>query len=202
MSILHVFLRNNDGLSLLYLSNVQDTAGEEKYASLSAFYCRESSVAILAFDLTSRESLDKLNEIFIPLLADSVQSCLTVVVGTKLDLVASEGQQVKSSEGQQLAEQQLAFHLERAQQTNPDSYLKDIDGRKLYFETSAKDDVGISELFEKIQGIVIPQLQKVAPPTATKEGRAKSIKLDEPLPRKDKSAPRGNSGRCCGSSID
>lgn len=184
---------------ILLLLLLQDTAGEEKYASLSAFYCRETSVAILSFDLTCRESLDKLNEIFIPLLADSVQSCLTVVVGTKLDLVESEGRQVKTSEGQELAVRQLAYHLEQAQKTNPDSFLKHIDGKQLYFETSAKDDVGITELFEKIQSIIIPQLQKVAPAAATKEGRAKSIKLDEPLPRKEKVARRGNSGRCCGS---
>ena len=186
-------------------STIQDTAGEEKYASLSAFYCRETSVAILTFDLTSRESLDKLNEIFIPLLADSVQSCLTVVVGTKLDLVSSEGRQVKSSEGEALAEQQLAYHVEQAKKANPHTYLKDLDGKKLYFETSAKDGVGIDELFEKIQSIIIPQLEKVAPQTS-KEGRAKSIRLDEPVPSKSKAAATrsGGSGRCCsgGSSLD
>lgn len=145
--------------------------------------------------------MDKLNEIFIPLLADSVDSCLTVVVGTKLDLVSSEGRQVKESEGRELAEQQLAFYLERAQKTNPNSYLKDIDGKKLYFETSAKDNIKINELFEKIQSIVLPQLQKLAP---TKEGRAKSIRLDDPIPSKGKGGHgqgRG-SGRCCGGGGD
>lgn len=180
----------------------QDTAGEEKYASLSAFYCRESAVAILAFDLTNRESLNKLNEIFIPLLADSVESCLTVVVGTKLDLVESEGRQVKASEGQELAAEQLAFHLERAQRSNPDSYLKDIDGTKLYFETSSLTGKGVDELFEKIQSIILPQLQKVAPPTS-KEGRGKSIRLDDPVPTKGKGSPgQGSSGRCCGGGAD
>ena len=151
----------------------------------------------MAFDLTNRESLDKLNEIFIPLLADSVDSCLTVVVGTKLDMVESVGRQVKSSEGQELAEQQLAYHLEQAQKTNPGSYLKNIDGRKLYFETSAKEGKGVTELFEKIQSIILPQLEKVAPPNV-KEGRGKSIRLDDPVPSKNKAAPHGNSGRCCG----
>ena len=102
----------------------------------------------MAFDLTSRESLNKLNEIFIPLLADSVKSCLTIVVGTKLDLVESEGRQVKASEGQELAAEQLAFHLEQAQRSNPDSYLKDIDGTKLYFETSSLTGEGVTELFQ------------------------------------------------------
>ena len=63
-------------------------------------------MAILAFDLTDRKSLGKLQEVFIPLLEDSVDTCLTVVVGTKLDLVPVEGRQVKTTEGQQLAEVQ------------------------------------------------------------------------------------------------
>lgn len=181
----------------------QDTAGEEKYASLSAFYCRESAVAILAFDLTNRESLNKLNEIFIPLLADSVESCLTVVVGTKLDMVESKGRQVKASEGQELAAEQLAFHLERAQRNNPDSYLKDIDGTKLYFETSSKTGEGVTELFERIQSIILPQLQKVAPPSTHKEARGKSIRLDDLVPSKGKgSSSGGSSGRCCGRGTD
>ena len=123
------------------------------------------------------------------------------MVGTKLDLVESEGRQVKASEGQELAAEQLAFHLERAQRSNPDSYLKDIDGTKLYFETSSLTGEGVTELFEKIQSIILPQLQKVAPP-ASKEGRGKSIRLDDPLPTKVKggkgSPGQGSSGRCCG----
>ena len=129
-----------------------------------------------------------------------------MVVGTKVDLVASKGRQVKTSEGEDLAERQLAYHLEQAKKTNPHSYLKDLDSKKLYFETSAKDGVGIEELFEKIQSIVIPQLEKVAPPTS-KERRAKSIRLDEPVPCKNKAGAATHSrgsGRCCGagSSLD
>ena len=114
----------------------QDTAGEEKYASLSSFYCRGASVAILAFDLTCSQSLQKLNEVFIPLLEDSVDSCLTVVVGTKLDLVASRGRQVKSSEGRELAEQELQRQIDRAVRTNPNSYLKNVQVSFLPFNHS------------------------------------------------------------------
>ena len=73
---------------------LQDTAGEERYASLSSFYCRGAAVAILVVDLTEALSVRKLREVFIPLLHDSVESCLTVVVGTKLDCATGSDRQV------------------------------------------------------------------------------------------------------------
>ena len=76
--------------------NTQDTAGEERYASLSSFYCRGAAVAILAFDLTEAQSISKLREVFIPLLHDSVESCLTVVVGTKVDRATGADRQVST----------------------------------------------------------------------------------------------------------
>ena len=189
----------NDNTHILVL---QDTAGEEKYASLSSFYCRGASVAIFAFDLTDRRSLEKLQEVFIPLLEDSVDRCLPVVVGTKLDLVPERGRQVKTSEGQELAETELHTLLERALKINPNSYLKTVQGKKLYFETSAKSGEGVTELFEHIQSVILPQLEKTNSGarqgrTASKRGKAqeRSIRLDagdglqQSLP----------TNKCCGS---
>ena len=139
---------------------MQDTAGEEKYASLSAFYCRGASVAILAFDLTSFTSFQKLQEIFIPLLQDSVDNCLTVVVGTKVDLLESEQREVRFSEGVELAVQQHNFHLQRALKHNPNTFLKDIDGSKLYYETSSKTGKGVDGVFEDIQCMLLADLEK------------------------------------------
>ena len=174
---------------------MQDTAGEEKYASLSSFYCRGASVAILAFDLTDSRSLEKLQEVFIPLLEDSVDTCLTVVVGTKLDLVPVEGRQVKTTEGQELAEEQHRKQVEHALKFNPNSYLKNVQGKKLYFETSAKSGHGVTELFDHIQRILLPQLEKASgshPKKNVGKGdrliRLDGSNLNEPPPR---------GGSCC-----
>ena len=49
--------------------------------------------AILAFELTEAQSISKL-QVFIPLLHDSVESCLTVVVETKVDRATGADRQV------------------------------------------------------------------------------------------------------------
>ena len=51
-------------------------------------------MAILVVDLTEAASVRKLKEVFIPLLHDSVESCMTVVVGTKLDLASGSDREV------------------------------------------------------------------------------------------------------------
>lgn len=158
-------------------------------------------MAIFAFDLTDRKSLEKLREVFIPLLEDSVDRCLPVVVGTKLDLVPEKGRQVKTSEGQELAEAELHTLLERALKTNPNSYLKNVDGRKLYFETSSKSGEGVTELFDRIQSIVLPQLHKAAAGSGarTTGKRAKPQERSIRLDAGDGPQQSQPTNKCCGS---
>nr|ABD65438.1 Rab20-like [Suberites domuncula] len=170
---------------------VWDTAGEEKYAPLSAFYCRGASVAILAFDLTDRTTLTKLKETFIPLLEDSVYDCLTIVTGTKQDLVSSQGRQVKSSEGVELAEQLYTTQLQ-ALRGSQNSFLKGLDPKKLYIETSSKTGEGVQELFDQIRSIVLPHLRKTIP----KSGKT-SVKSSDGVTVLNSEPPAGKS-RCCG----
>ncbi|XP_064383518.1 ras-related protein Rab-20-like [Halichondria panicea] len=167
---------------------VWDTAGEEKYAALSAFYCRGASVAILAFDLTDATSLDKLIETFIPLLEDSVTNCLTLVAGTKLDLVDTKGRQIKSSQGEELAEELYRTQLESAKGVQ-DTCLKGLDPKRLYFETSAKTGEGVGGLFEHAQSVLLPLLRKTMP-KGTKSSSKITVLNSEP--------PAGKS-RCCSS---
>ena len=176
------------------LSLLQDTAGEEKYASLSSFYCRGAHVAILAIDLTKKSSLEKLEQVFIPLLEEQAPTCFTVVVGTKLDLINSKGREIGSSEGKSLAVRQHQRQLERALRSNPNTFLVKVQSHESYFETSSKTGAGVTDLFQYIERIVLIQLQKsgVSPgggDTSEKNRRGSSrarpdstIRLDNPPP--------------------
>lgn len=146
-------------------------------------------MAILAIDLTDSSSLVKLKETFIPLLEESVTNCLTIVAGTKLDLVASKGRQIKASEGEQLAEELYRTQLESAKGAK-DSCLKGLDPRRLYFETSAKTGGGVSELFGHAQNILLSLLRKTVPKGTKKTKQVNEITVLNSEP------PAGRS-RCC-----
>lgn len=112
----------------------------------------------------------------------SNDNCLCVIVGTKLDLVSSSGRQVKTNEGIDLAEKQHEAQVERALKADPNSFLKDIDGKKLYFETSAKTGEGVEELFDNIKSIILPELEKTREPAkgaGKKSPGDKTVRLGE-----------------------
>ncbi len=146
-------------------------------------------MAILAIDLTDAASLKRLKETFIPLLEESVTNCLTIVAGTKLDLVPSKGRQIKASEGEQLAEELYNTQLESAKGAQ-DTCLKGLDPRRLYFETSAKTGGGVSELFEHAQNILVSLLCKTVP------RRSKKTKQTNEITVLNSEPPAGKS-RCC-----
>ena len=154
-------------------------------------------MAVLAFDLTNSTSFNKLREIFIPLLQDSVDNCLTVVVGTKVDLLETDGRQVRTSEGVELAVQQHEFQLQRALKHDPNTYLKDLDGSKLYYETSSKTGANVDELFADVQRMLLANFEKV-PGTTSK----KSAKSGEKVVQLGEGASTSNTGSksCCGTS--
>lgn len=151
-------------------------------------------MAVLAFDLTNSTSFNKLREIFIPLLQDSVDNCLTVVVGTKVDLLETDGRQVRTSEGVELAVQQHEFQLQRALKHDTNTYLKSLDGSKLYYETSSKTGANVDELFADVQRMLLATFEKVSGTTSKKPAKG-VVQLGEgALASNTASKP------CCGAS--
>ncbi|KAH8026531.1 hypothetical protein HPB51_021143 [Rhipicephalus microplus] len=72
---------------------IWDTAGQERYLGLSIFYCRNADVAIMAYDVTSRESFKALMTRYVQLLSMVDDFALKVVVGTKIDLLGTKKRQ-------------------------------------------------------------------------------------------------------------
>ena len=63
-----------------------DTAGQERYRSLIPSYIRDSSVAIIVYDVTNHESFRNTNRWLEDVRAERGQDALIMLVGNKTDL--------------------------------------------------------------------------------------------------------------------
>lgn len=94
----------------IIILNLWDTAGQERFKSLIPSYIKDSAVAIVVFDITSRssyQSVDKWIEDAKNLRDDDV---LLVLVGNKSDL--KEQRQVSTEEAEQYAKSRNIMYFE------------------------------------------------------------------------------------------
>ena len=113
---------------------IWDTAGQERFHALIPSYIRNSTVAFLIFDLTSRvtfENLQKWHQA-----VTNVASPGMIVIGNKVDLESER--QVDQTEAQRFAAQIGAE----------------------YIETSARTAVNIDELFKMAALMPVPEVAK------------------------------------------
>ena len=161
-------LRNYEG----YKMGIWDTAGEEKYDSLSSFYCRGARAAVICYDICDRYSFEAVPRFLKKLEQDSTApDVIKVIVGTKLDLV-QEGEKercVSRKDGQTFARNENAR----------------------FFETSAKDNLHVDEVFDSIYA----QIVAMQPQNKISQ-RPDSIRLEEnESPSANERNGRG--GGCC-----
>ncbi|KAJ3305787.1 Ras- protein Rab-6B [Kappamyces sp. JEL0829] len=105
---------------------IWDTAGQERFRSLIPSYIRDSSVAIVVYDITSRASFSSTSKWVEDVRAERGEDVLIALVGNKTDL--ADKRQVTTEEGEQKA--------------------KEL--RVLFMETSAKAGYNVKALFKKI----------------------------------------------------
>ncbi|MHA1198043.1 MAG: Rab family GTPase [Candidatus Heimdallarchaeaceae archaeon] len=109
---------------------IGDSGSQERFLPVLPKYFQGSAVAALIYDITSRESFDKL-QYWKDLLIESVGEIPFVIVGNKTDL--EEKREVEIEEGEKLASD---FETE-------------------YFEVSAKEDNNLYPVFRKIVNIAL-----------------------------------------------
>ena len=133
-----VFTRDVDGQRV----NVQiwDTAGQEKFRSLSPIYFRNSSAAIVVFSLTNRSSFRDLDEWILFFLQHAGNQARVFIVANKSDLI--EEFEVSTDEARAWAE---------------------TNGYPFYL-TSAKTAAGVDDLFTS----VAVELARTKPKTTVK----------------------------------
>jgi Ras-related protein Rab-6A len=114
-----------------------DTAGQERFRSLIPSYIRDSSVAVVVYDVTSQASFANTERWIKDVRTERDSDVIMVLVGNKTDL--SEKRQVSTEEGEAKAKE-LGV---------------------MFIETSAKGGVNIKALFRKIASS-LPGMESVA----------------------------------------
>lgn len=114
-----------------------DTAGQERFRSLIPSYIRDSSVAVVVYDVTNRQSFNNTARWIQEVRAERGSDVIIFLVGNKTDLV--DKRQVSVEEGDAKARE---FNVH-------------------FIETSAKAGFNIKALFRKIAA-ALPGMESVA----------------------------------------
>jgi Ras-related protein Rab-2A len=104
---------------------IWDTAGQEIFRSITRSYYRDSACAIIVYDITDRNSFDKLEDWIRDVRNLAPPDCLLVLFGNKLDLEAQRA--IRRDQGQELADRHGLY----------------------FFETSAATGTNVAEAFNE-----------------------------------------------------
>ena len=114
---------------------IWDTAGQEMYRSLAAFYYKDASAAVLVYDITNKQSFSELRYWVEQLREKAGPNVVIAIAANKGDLFQEE--EVETKDGLNYAEEIGA----------------------IFKQTSAKEDMGIEDMFMNIALKVAPNLE-------------------------------------------
>jgi len=109
---------------------IWDTAGAERFESMTKIYYRGSAAALVCFDLTDADSFGRAN-FWMNELKQNVSTCQIYLVGCKVDLIQS-GEKKRAITPEDVAR------------------FADAVGVRAVFETSARNGTGVEELFHRL----------------------------------------------------
>lgn len=130
----NVIKQQKEGVDVLF--SLWDTAGQEKYRSLIPMYVSNAGLALFVFDLTNKQSLLEVKDIFESLRERIPDECRIILIGNKSDASPIEAT---------IEDSTIVKHEILASE---------------YFETSAKDGTGIQELLRGMTEIVDLKFQQ------------------------------------------
>ena len=89
------------------LLNLWDSAGQERFKSLSPMFLKGSNIVILVYDITNAESFEKLENYWINVVKDNTENIILGIAGNKIDLYEKE--KVNEEIGRKFAEKENGF---------------------------------------------------------------------------------------------
>ena len=115
---------------------IWDTAGQETFKSITRAYYRSAAIAILVYDITNEESFKSIENWISECRTNGNPEMTLVLAGNKIDI--EEERMINKEKGENLAK----------------------ENNMLFYETSAKNDGSISELFFNSSKIITEKIKK------------------------------------------
>ena len=137
-----------------YKINIYDTAGQEKYRSLSFNSIRNYDGVFLMYDITDFKSFDSISEWIKNIYEKKDENFPLILIGNKCDL--KDEREVSEEEGLETAEKY----------------------KTTYFETSAKEGINVEEAIDELINKIIAQ-KKEEESSKDKKDEINNIKLDK-----------------------
>ncbi|KAI1398136.1 ras-domain-containing protein [Hypoxylon fuscum] len=100
-----------------YRLNIFDTAGQERFRTLSTSYYRGAHAVIIVYDISSRKSFLSMEKWIEEARSNASPDAVIYLVGSKLDKVAAGGRAVSVEDGRAFAESQGAGFCEVSSKT-------------------------------------------------------------------------------------
>jgi small GTP-binding protein len=164
LSFVYDFDENGKKVSKNVVINLTDTAGQERYKSITQSYYKGSNGVILLYDITDRKSFEHLNE-WISNVRNSVgnyeESNYTIfLLGTKIDLVVDDEKrrQVTVEEAKEKCQE---FDLEWGGECSSKDFSED-DYKKIFKEFVKKiyDKIGYNVVMRQTISTLTPGKNK------------------------------------------
>ena len=106
---------------------IWDTAGQEKYRSLTAMFYKDANAAVMVYDVTRKDSFEEVKNYWMNQIKDnSPENIILAIAANKSDLIEHEAVDEESAR----------------------NYAK--ENNAIFMTTSAKSSEGINSLFEEI----------------------------------------------------
>lgn len=104
--------------------SIWDTAGQERYRGLTSAYYKETKCIVLVFDITNRQSFDRLYTWKEEIENYTDKDLLTVVIGNKSDL--QEKRKVNKEEIEGFVKKFRYFYMETSALENKDGNIEEV----------------------------------------------------------------------------
>ncbi|XP_066500173.1 ras-related protein Rab-3C isoform X3 [Hoplias malabaricus] len=152
-----LFRYADDSFTSAFVST--DTAGQERYRTITTAYYRGAMGFILMYDITNEESFAAVQDWSTQIKTYSWDNAQVILVGNKCDM---EEERIVSVDSGRLLAEQLGFE---------------------FFETSAKENINVKQTFERLVDIICDKMaDSLETDPAVSTGTATTRLTDNPAP--------------------